>query len=217
MSSCCITQGAQPGALWWSRGVGCREGREDQEERRYMYICVYIFMFIYMCIYIFICISSHSNWWKKISWMWRAWWKFQRWGLRKRRSPGLCASEYNIRISSKLHVCRNNPKNYSKVFEKWIAIVILLSPKWTLVRNMEGQVQIAPTNTFKTQLLLEPLPQKVRWHFHSEPISLPAYQNETSNIPEDSNGVSKQLFTMSHCEAICMFHLCFCAAGWRLG
>ena len=27
-----ITQGAQPGALWWSRGVGCGEGRKAQKE-----------------------------------------------------------------------------------------------------------------------------------------------------------------------------------------
>ena len=136
--------------------------------------------------YVYICISSHSNWWKIISWMWRAWRKFQRWGPRKRRSLGLYASKHNMRISSKLHMWRSDPKNCSKVSDKWIAIVILLSPKWILEWNMEGQIQIAPANTFKTQLLLESPPQKVRWHLHSEPISLPASQNETSNIV-DSN------------------------------
>ena len=31
MGSHCITQGAQPGALWWPRGVGRGSGREAQE------------------------------------------------------------------------------------------------------------------------------------------------------------------------------------------
>ena len=31
VGSCCIAQGAQPGALWRPRGVGCGEGREAQE------------------------------------------------------------------------------------------------------------------------------------------------------------------------------------------
>ena len=31
MGSCCITQEAQPGALWWPRGVGWEGGREAQD------------------------------------------------------------------------------------------------------------------------------------------------------------------------------------------
>ena len=30
MGNCCIAQGAQLCALWWSRGVGCRGGREAE-------------------------------------------------------------------------------------------------------------------------------------------------------------------------------------------
>ena len=33
MRSCCITQGAQSGVLWWLRSVGLGEGREMQEVR----------------------------------------------------------------------------------------------------------------------------------------------------------------------------------------
>ena len=32
MGSCCVTQGAQSGTLWWPRGMGCRERKEAIEE-----------------------------------------------------------------------------------------------------------------------------------------------------------------------------------------
>lgn len=154
-------------------------GVGDSKGRRYVYLCVYIY------IYAYICISSHRNSWKKYLLNVESLEEIPEMRARKkRRSPGLCASEHNIRISSKLHVCRSDPKKYSIVSEKWIAIVILLSPKWILEWNMEGHIQIAPANTFKTQLLLESPPQKVTWHLHSEPISLPASQNETTNIAD---------------------------------
>ena len=31
MRSCYIKKGAQPGTLWWPRGMGCRKGKEAQE------------------------------------------------------------------------------------------------------------------------------------------------------------------------------------------
>ena len=37
VGSCYITQGACPGTLWWLRGVGLGEGREDQQGG-YLYI-----------------------------------------------------------------------------------------------------------------------------------------------------------------------------------
>ena len=34
MGSCCITQGAQPGALWWPKRVGLGEGGREAQEGR---------------------------------------------------------------------------------------------------------------------------------------------------------------------------------------
>ena len=45
VGSCCITQGAQPGALWWPGGGGVGERREPHEgEERYVYVYSYCYM-----------------------------------------------------------------------------------------------------------------------------------------------------------------------------
>ena len=40
LESCCITQGTQPGTLWWSRGVRWGEGLREAQERGDLYIVV---------------------------------------------------------------------------------------------------------------------------------------------------------------------------------
>lgn len=116
-----------------------------------------------------ISISGHSNWWK-ISLACA-----ECGGNPTEEDPGkggplVCVwMKTCIGISPKLARVQNNPKNYSKGFENWTAVETLQTPKWTLEWSMEGQIQIAPANTFKTQSLLEsPPPQKVRWYLHSE-------------------------------------------------
>ena len=55
MGTCWTVQGAQPGALWWTRGVG---GEAGSRRRGYLYVYIrYVYVYItYRYIYVYMCV-----------------------------------------------------------------------------------------------------------------------------------------------------------------